>query len=79
MNKPSPDSTPSDSQESLQAGFSPAMHQQAQLLKALLLSGEKVPLEQLRAFLLNADKDLDANRVKKAKAFKEKPSDVNFF
>ena len=40
-------------------------------------AGEKIPIEDLRAFILAADSDLSAQRKKEN--LKEKASDVEFF
>lgn len=46
-------------------------------MKARILSGEKIPIEEIRAFILKADFDLETTRIKTAT--KEKISDVDFF
>jgi hypothetical protein len=61
-----------------QAGFSETQKLAALELKARMLSGEKIPIEELKAFVLRSEKDLSANRAKEAKAEK-KPDDVDFF
>lgn len=68
---------PSKPSEQTQAGFSEDRRLNAMTLKARLLAGENIPLDELKAFILSAESDLDKNRVKIAKA--EKKLDVDFF
>lgn len=46
-------------------------------LKARILAGEKVPIEDLKAFILKADADLTSTRKRENKV--EKATDVDFF
>lgn len=46
-------------------------------LKSRILSGERIPLEELRAFILAAESDLTTERKKRNSG--EKPKDVDFF
>ncbi len=65
-----------------QAGFSEAQKLEALTLKARLQSGENIPRAELIAFLLTAEKDLSANKVKLDKPPTPKPAkaqDVDFF
>ncbi len=64
-----------------QAGFSEAQKLDALTLKARIQAGEKIPREEMIAFILSAEKDLSSNRVKldKPPAAKTKPQDVDFF
>lgn len=50
-------------------------------LKARILSGEKIPLNELRAFILAAEADLSDKRTKRnaPEPKAEKPKDVDFF
>lgn len=50
--------------------------QEAQDLKARLLSGETIPLEELKAFILKANSSLSTQRKSKETP---KDSDVDFF
>lgn len=64
-----------------QAGFSEKQKLEALALKARIQAGEKIPREEMIAFILSAEADLSANRVKldKPPAPKAKASDVDFF
>lgn len=64
-----------------QAGFSEAQKLEALALKARIQAGEKIPREEMIAFILSAEKDLSSNRVKlnQPPAPKPKASDVDFF
>ena len=63
-----------------QAGFSEQQKLVAIDIRTRIQNGEDVPLEELRKFILTAEKDLDANRVKANKPPAEpKKSDVDFF
>lgn len=59
------------------AGFSPDQGQKARDIKARILSGEPVPLEELRLFILAAERDL--TKARKAENVKVKQTDVDFF
>ena len=58
-------------------GLTESTKLEALALKARIQSGEAVPLEELRAFILSADKDLTATR--KTRVNPVKSDDVNFF
>lgn len=60
-----------------QAGFTDPLKLSALSLKSRILSGEAIPLSELKAFILSAEKDLGENRMKAAKI--EKKQDVDFF
>lgn len=65
-----------------QSGFSESQKLEALTLKARLQSGEPIPREDLIAFILSAEKDLSANRIKLDKPPIAKPpksQDVDFF
>lgn len=63
-----------------QAGFSEQQKLVAIDIRTRIQNGENIPLEELRKFILAAEKDLDANRVKANKPPAEpKKSDVDFF
>ena len=47
-------------------------------LKARILSGENIPLEELRQFILTAEKGFNAERKRRNRAETE-PKDVDFF
>lgn len=59
------------------AELTPNAKQLALEMKARILSGEKIPIEEIRNFILKADFDLETTRIKSAT--KEKISDVDFF
>lgn len=65
------------SNEPLQSGFSEEQKIKALTLRTRLANGELVPLSELKAFILSAEKDLSENRVKQAKV--QKQTDVDFF
>jgi hypothetical protein len=50
------------------------LQQQAFLLKQRILSGESIPLDDLKSFLLSANGALDKQRQER-----EKPTDIDFF
>jgi len=60
-----------------QAGFTDPLRLKALELRTRMQAGEKIPIEDLRAFILAADSDLSAQRKKEN--LKEKASDVEFF
>ena len=64
-----------------QAGFSEEQKREALALKARIQSGEKIPRDEMIAFILGAEKDLSANKVKldKPPISKPKAQDVDFF
>ena len=68
--------TPQSNEQS-QSGFSEEQKLKALTLRTRLANGELVPLSELKAFILEAEKDLSENRVQKAKA--QKQTDVDFF
>lgn len=72
MTEPSPISKPFPKAE-----LSATTKLKALELKARIQSGEKIPLSEIQAFVVNADFDLDTTRIKTAT--KEKLSDVDFF
>lgn len=55
---------------------SPSLIQEAQTLKARIHAGEKIPLEELKAFILKANSSLSTQRKSKETP---KDSDVDFF
>ena len=57
-------------------GLNPENQTSATLLRLRITNGEKIPLEELRAFLISANKDLG---VEKKKRNVDKPTDVDFF
>jgi hypothetical protein len=59
------------------AGFSPAQAQAARDIKARLLAGESIPLEELKLFILSSERDLTQSR--KAENTVIKATDVDFF
>jgi len=63
-----------------QSGFSEQQKLEAINLRTRIQNGENIPLEELRKFILSAERDLDANRVKANKPPAEpKRTDVDFF
>lgn len=67
----------SKSEDYPQAGFSERAKLAALELKARILAGESVPLEELRTFLQSASNDMEKTRVKRVKPLKD--TDVDFF
>ena len=59
------------------SGFSDPLKQSALEIRTRIQSGETIPLAELAAFILSAEKDLDKARIKRAQP--EKKTDVDFF
>lgn len=74
---PNSNPTPLKSEDYPQAGFSERAKLDALSLKARILAGETVPLEELRKFLSGASDDMEKTRAKRVKPLKA--DDVDFF
>lgn len=77
MTQPLPDSPPTAPEPFPQGGLTPDAKIKALHLQARLLSGEEVPLDEIKEFLINADFDLEKTKVKRSTIIKKE--DVDFF